>query len=102
MGTGMSCLKSSVPALTVLACLALGGCVNRSQRQAADRDPEVRVWAAGSTEKIQPTGRSELPHTGPWDASLRRVRIEGVRGEHVPFHVVGTAAILITKILWPS
>lgn len=87
----MSCLKSSVPALTVLACLALGGCVNRSQRQAADRDPEVRVWAAGSTEKIQPTGRSELPHTGPWDASLRRVRIEGVRGEHVPFHLVVTA-----------
>ena len=91
MGTGMCCLKYSLSVFAVLACLALCGCVNSSQRQAVDRDPEVRVWAAGSTEKIQPAGRSELPHTGPWDASLRRVRIEGVRGEHVPFHLVVTA-----------
>ena len=52
---------------------------------------QVSVWAAGSTEKIQPDRRAELPHDGPWDAANRTLRLVGVRGEHVPFQVVVTA-----------
>jgi len=52
---------------------------------------EVRVWAAGSTEKIQDRNRSELPHESVWHEPSRTVRIDGVRGERVPFQVVITA-----------
>jgi len=52
---------------------------------------EVRIWAAGATEKIQQDKRSDLPHDGIWDASKRTVHLVGVRGEHVPFQIVITA-----------
>lgn len=83
--------NGSLQAVAGLACLVVTGCSTASLRRADPRDPGVRVWAAGSTEKIQHANRSQFPHTGAWDAQLRKVRIEGVRGEHVPFHVVVTA-----------
>jgi len=91
MGSGSCRFKDTLSVVAALVCLAFCGCSGISQSQSGAHPPGVRVWAAGSTEKIQPSGRSELPHTGPWDARARRVRIEGVRGEHVPFHVVVTA-----------
>ena len=50
-----------------------------------------RVWAAGCTEKIEDVSRSELPHDGVWDEETGTVRIQGVRGEHVPFQLIVTA-----------
>ena len=58
---------------------------------ATDAQAEIRVWAAGSTEKIQDRNRSSLPHKSIWNESTRTVRIDGVRGERVPFQVVITA-----------
>jgi len=51
----------------------------------------VRVWATGSTEKVQDVARSELPHLGVWDEASNTVRLTAVRGEHVPFQLVVTA-----------
>lgn len=48
----------------------------------------VSIWAAGSTEKIQNRQRSPLPHSQVWDDDTRTVRLSGVRGEHMPFHLV--------------
>ena len=52
---------------------------------------DIRIWAAGSTEKIQMDNRSDLPHDRIWDESTRTVKINGVRGEHVPFQIIVTA-----------
>ena len=51
----------------------------------------VRIWATGSTEKVQYDNRSDLPHDRIWDESSKTVRINGVRGEHVPFQIIVTA-----------
>ncbi|MFC2125231.1 glycoside hydrolase domain-containing protein [Bacteroidota bacterium] len=51
----------------------------------------VRIWATGCTEKVQYDNRSELPHDRIWDESTKTVKINGVRGEHVPFQIVITA-----------
>jgi len=48
----------------------------------------MNVWGAGSTEKIQNRRRSDLPHSQVWNADTRTVTLAGVRGEHVPFHLV--------------
>ena len=82
--------KLSLP-MAASVCLALCGCRVAPSQPAASSPPGARVWAAGSTEKIQRATRSALPHSGVWDESARRVRLEGVRGEHVPFQVVVTA-----------
>ncbi len=52
---------------------------------------DVRIWAAGSTEKILRDHRSDLPHNRIWDETSKTVKINGVRGEHVPFQIVVTA-----------
>lgn len=52
---------------------------------------EVRIWAAGCTEKIQRDKLSELPHDRVWDESTRTASIAGVKGEHVPFQIIVTA-----------
>jgi len=52
---------------------------------------EVRIWAAGCTEKIQRDKLSELPHDRIWNQSTNTVSIAGVRGEHVPFQIIVTA-----------
>jgi len=52
---------------------------------------EVRIWAAGCTEKIQRDMRSELPHDRIWNEASSTVSISGVRGEHVPFQIIVTA-----------
>ena len=57
----------------------------------AQDDPGVYLWATGSTEKVQDSHRSELPHLGVWDADAVTARLRGVRGEHVPFQLVVTA-----------
>ena len=82
--------KLSLP-MAALVCLAICGCRVVPSQPAASGPPGTRVWAAGSTEKIQRATRSALPHSDVWDESARRVRLEGVRGEHVPFQVVVTA-----------
>ena len=82
--------KLSLP-MAALVCLALCGCRVAPSQPATSGPPGTRVWAAGSTEKIQRATRSALPHSDVWDESARRVRLEGVRGEHVPFQVVVTA-----------
>ena len=82
--------KHSLP-MAALVCLALCGCRVAPSQPAASDPPGTRVWAAGSTEKIHRAARSALPHSDVWDESDRRVRLEGVRGEHVPFQVVVTA-----------
>lgn len=82
--------KLSLP-MAALVCLALCGCRVAPSQPAASDPPGTRVWAAGSTEKIHRATRSALPHSDVWDESDRRVRLEGVRGEHVPFQVVVTA-----------
>ena len=82
--------KLSLP-MAGLVCLALCGCRVAPSQPAASSPPGARVWAAGSTEKIQRATRCALPHSDVWDESARRVRLEGVRGEHVPFQVVVTA-----------
>ena len=74
-----------------LACLGLCGCIVATREPVSPAAPGARIWAARSTEKIQRTHRSELPHTGVWDDRGQRIRLEGVRGEHVPFQVVVTA-----------
>ncbi|HLF32729.1 MAG TPA: glycoside hydrolase domain-containing protein [Cyclobacteriaceae bacterium] len=51
----------------------------------------IRVWAAGCTEKIQIDKRSGLPHDAVWDEATRSVKISGVRSEHVPFQIIITA-----------
>jgi hypothetical protein len=51
----------------------------------------IRIWAAGSTEKIQRDNRSAMPHDRNWDESTRKITLYGVRGEHVPFQVIVTA-----------
>lgn len=82
--------KLALP-MAALVCLALCGCRVAPSQPAASDPPGTRVWAAGSTEKIHRAARSALPHSDVWDESDRRVRLEGVRGEHVPFQVVVTA-----------
>jgi len=52
---------------------------------------EVRIWATGSTEKVQDRNRSPLPDNSVWDEASKTIRVDGVRGEHVPFQVVVTA-----------
>jgi len=52
---------------------------------------DIRIWAAGCTEKIQQDKRSELPHDRIWDAATQTVKIDGIRGEHVPFQLIVTA-----------
>jgi len=52
---------------------------------------DIRIWAAGCTEKIRMDNRSELPHDRIWDESSKTVKINGVRGEHVPFQIIVTA-----------
>jgi hypothetical protein len=52
---------------------------------------DILIWAAGSTEKIQRDSRSDLPHESIWDEATRTVKVNGVRGEHVPFQIVVTA-----------
>lgn len=52
---------------------------------------DVRIWAAGCTEKIQYNTRSELQHDRIWNESTSTVSIAGVRGEHVPFQIIVTA-----------
>ena len=52
---------------------------------------EVRIWAAGCTEKIQRDKLSELPHDRIWNQPTNTVSIAGVRGEHVPFQIIVTA-----------
>ena len=75
----------------ILPAVVLCGCATAPVEDPVRSVPGVRVWAAGSTEKIQHANRSQLPHDGPWDERARKVRIEGVRGEHVPFQVIVTA-----------
>ena len=82
--------KLSLP-MAALVCLAICGCRVAPSQPVTSGPPGARVWAAGSTEKIQRATRSALPHSDVWDESARRVRLEGVRGEHVPFQVVVTA-----------
>jgi len=52
---------------------------------------DIRIWAAGCTEKIRRDSRSDLPHDQIWDESTKTVKIKGVRGEHVPFQIIVTA-----------
>jgi len=52
---------------------------------------EIRVWATGCTEKVQQDKLSSLSHNRIWDESTKTVRLNGVRGEHVPFQIVITA-----------
>ena len=52
---------------------------------------QVRIWATGSTEKVQRENRSRLPHDRIWDESANTAKIVGVKGEHVPFQIVITA-----------
>ncbi len=52
---------------------------------------DVRIWAAGCTEKIQMDNRSDLPHDRIWEESTKTVKIGGVRGEHIPFQIIVTA-----------
>jgi hypothetical protein len=52
---------------------------------------EVKIWAAGCTEKIQRDKLSELPHNRVWDEQTGTVSVAGVRGEHVPFQLIVTA-----------
>ena len=59
--------------------------------QGGTHEGEVRVWCAGSTEKIEDDARSTLPHKGVWDKESNKVRLIGVRGEHVPFQIIVTA-----------
>ena len=81
-------LKSfSLPVVGLVLC----GCAGSAIESPAQSSPGVRVWAAGSTEKIQHASRSRLAHDGPWDEPGRKVRLEGVRGEHIPFQVIVTA-----------
>jgi hypothetical protein len=81
-----SCLSITI---VVSVCLWLGGCASNSpsvRRTAEARYP--RLWATGSTEKIQHRYRTHLPHDGVFDAATRIVKLTAVRGEHVPFHLV--------------
>ena len=48
----------------------------------------IKVWATGSTEKVLNSRLSELPHDQVWDENTNTVQLTGVRGEHVPFHLV--------------
>lgn len=86
----MNELKKLSLTMGALLCLALCGCVVPPTQEVTG-PPGIRIWAAGSTEKIQRANRSGLPHSGAWDEAARRVRLEGVRGEHIPFQVVVTA-----------
>ena len=52
---------------------------------------EVRVWAAGSTEKIQQDNRAHPRHDNVWNENTKTVSLSGVKGEHIPFQVVITA-----------
>lgn len=52
---------------------------------------QINVWATGSTEKVQNDRRSDLPNDDVWDEPTGTVKIDGVRGEHVPFQIVVTA-----------
>ena len=74
----------------VLGCGALGG-DDQDRQEQGNSESGVRVWVAGCTEKIEESRRSELPHDGPWDEERGRVRLDAVRGEHVPFQLVVTA-----------
>ena len=56
---------------------------------------DLEVWACGDSLKVSPDGRwfnpavskSHREHNAVWDAALRRVRIEGARGETVAFQL---------------
>ncbi|MCS5626753.1 MAG: DUF4091 domain-containing protein [Planctomycetes bacterium] len=87
----MKTQKKLFSPMVALACLGFCGCIVATRESVSPGPPGTRVWAAGSTEKIQRVNRSELPHSGVWDEMARRVRLEGVRGEHVPFQLVVTA-----------
>ena len=76
--------RKSVPALLTGILLAGMFCPDLAQA-------EVRIWAAGCTEKIQRDKRSDLPHDRVWDEQTRTVSLAGVRGEHVPFQIIVTA-----------
>jgi len=74
--------------LLVLATCAIGPAQTISRPATSG----VRIWAAGSTEKIQDKNRARLPHDRVWDASTRTVKLSGVRGEYVPLQLVISAA----------
>jgi hypothetical protein len=76
-----------VPSITFISFLLLIFQIYLSVPSFAD----IRIWAAGSTEKIQRDNRSDLPHDRIWNEATRTVKINGVRGEHVPFQIIITA-----------
>ena len=59
----MKTQKKLLLPVVALACLGLCGCIVTTRESVSPGPPGIRVWAAGSTEKIQRTHRSELPHT---------------------------------------
>ena len=67
---------------------------------AQDAEPPLRVWAAGSTEKIQDSHRAALPHQGVYDPEAKTVKLSGVRGEHIPFQLVVTADHVEAGEVW--
>ena len=81
--------KTQLHFLTGPAIILLILCMDSSCP--ANAQGEIRVWAAGSTEKIQRDSRSALQHESIWDEATRTVKVNGVRGEHVPFQIVVTA-----------
>ena len=52
--------------MIALACLFICGFIVATREPVSPAAPGVRIWAAGSTEKIQRANRSRLPHTGVW------------------------------------
>ena len=81
---GLGCgQRQSAGCLSLIIPLLLVTCAG----QAVVGD-DISVWAAGCTEKIQDQKRSALPHDVVWDAATKTVRLEAVRGEHVPFQIV--------------
>jgi hypothetical protein len=65
-----------------------------------DSSPPLRVWAAGSTEKIQDSHRAALPHEGVFNSETKTVKLSGVRGEHVPFQLIVTADHVEAEGVW--